>query len=66
MKYCNLKIGAQVMFIKNDSDKSKRYFNGKIGVVTRLEEDKIIVQCKGDAGRNRSKKRKMGEYPLYP
>ncbi len=40
-----LKVGAQVMFIKNDLDKSKRYFNGKIGTVTRLEEEKIFVQC---------------------
>lgn len=43
-----LKKGAQVMFIKNDSDRSKRYFNGKIGVVTRLEKDKIYVQCKDE------------------
>jgi hypothetical protein len=43
-----LKIGTQVMFIKNDTDKTKRYFNGKIGVVTELEEDKILVQCKDE------------------
>lgn len=43
-----LKPGAQVMFIKNDSDKSKRYFNGKIGVITKLEDDKIFVQCKDE------------------
>lgn len=41
-----LKAGAQVMFIRNDSsDKGKRYFNGKIGTVTRLDTDKIFVQC---------------------
>ena len=40
-----LKVGAQVMFIKNDSDKTKRYFNGKIGVVTELDKEKIVVQC---------------------
>ena len=33
-----LKIGAQVMFIKNDKEKIKRYFNGKIGVITKIEE----------------------------
>ncbi len=44
-----LKIGAQVMFIKNDKEKIKRYFNGKIGVVTKMEEDKIFVQCRDDA-----------------
>jgi hypothetical protein len=44
----SLKLGAQVMFIKNDSDKSKRYFNGKIGTVTKLEKEKIIVQCEDE------------------
>lgn len=43
-----LKVGAQVMFIRNDMDKAKRYFNGKIGMVTRLAEDKITVRCKDD------------------
>jgi DNA-binding transcriptional ArsR family regulator len=43
-----LKVGAQVMFIKNDIDKAKRYFNGKIGVVTELEDEKIVVQCKNE------------------
>lgn len=41
-----LKEGAQVMFIRNDTaDRGKRYFNGKIGIITRLEEDKIFVTC---------------------
>lgn len=41
-----LKVGAQVMFIKNDiADRGKRYFNGKIGQVTKLEEDAVYVQC---------------------
>ena len=44
-----LKLGAQVMFIKNDVEKGRRYFNGKIGTVTELDDDKIVVQCKGDA-----------------
>ena len=42
----HLKVGAQVMFIRNDSsDKGKRYFNGKIGIISKLETDKIFVQC---------------------
>ncbi|MEP7374525.1 MAG: helix-turn-helix domain-containing protein [Chitinophagaceae bacterium] len=42
-----VKVGAQVMFIKNDSaDRGKRYFNGKIGAITKIEPDKIFVQCK--------------------
>jgi hypothetical protein len=48
-EWLQLKPGAQVMFIKNDPDKSKRYFNGKIGIVTRLDEKEIVVQCKGDS-----------------
>ncbi len=43
-----LKIGAQVMFIKNDKEKIKRYFNGKIGTITKIENDKIFVECKGN------------------
>ena len=41
-----LKEGAQVMFLKNDTI-GKQYFNGKIGIVQSLEEDKIIVNCAG-------------------
>ncbi|MBX9784420.1 MAG: helix-turn-helix domain-containing protein [Chitinophagaceae bacterium] len=41
-----LKEGAQVMFLKNDVDE-KKYFNGKIGTVTKLEKDKIIVESDG-------------------
>ena len=40
-----LKIGAQVMFIKNDSSPEKRYFNGKIGVVTDITRENVTVQC---------------------
>jgi len=45
----HLKVGAQVMFIRNDmAEKGKRYFNGKIGIISRLEEEKIFVQCEDD------------------
>jgi hypothetical protein len=40
-----LKEGAQVMFLKNDSE--KRYFNGKIGVIKTLRQDEIVVDCDG-------------------
>ncbi len=43
-----LKVGAQVMFVKNDSSSEKRYYNGKIGVVTDFFEEYILVQCPGD------------------
>jgi hypothetical protein len=40
-----LKVGAQVMFIKNDSSQEKRYYNGKIGIITSLNNDTVTVQC---------------------
>jgi len=40
-----LKIGAQVMFIKNDSSPEKRYYNGKIGVITDISKETVTVQC---------------------
>lgn len=43
-----LKVGSQVMFVKNDSSMEKRYFNGKIGVITAFEDDEIVVKCDGD------------------
>lgn len=43
-----LKVGAQVMFIKNDTEKIRRYFNGKIGVIEKIEDEKILVLCNGD------------------
>ena len=46
----NIKPGAQVMFIKNDPEKVRRYYNGKIGVVQKIEEEKIWVNCKNDSG----------------
>lgn len=39
-----LKLGAQVMFIKNDISGEKKYYNGKIGVVSELSTNKIIVE----------------------
>lgn len=40
-----LKINAQVMFVKNDPSGQQLFFNGKIGLVQKLEEDKITVKC---------------------
>jgi hypothetical protein len=39
-----LKVGAQVMFVKNDVSGEKKYFNGKIAIVTELTEDQIFVE----------------------
>lgn len=39
-----LKVGAQVMFTKNDSNEEKRFFNGKIGEVIKLEKGLVMVK----------------------
>lgn len=41
-----LKKNAQVMFIRNDSNEPKRYFNGKVGTVVSLKKEEIIVEFK--------------------
>jgi ATP-dependent exoDNAse (exonuclease V) alpha subunit len=38
-----LKVGTQVMFLKNDTEKVRRYYNGKIGTVSKIEDGKIFV-----------------------
>jgi hypothetical protein len=43
-----LKVGAQVMFVKNDSSGSKQYYNGKIGKVTNIIDDLVQVFCPGE------------------
>ncbi len=43
-----LKVGAQVMFVRNDPGRDKRYFNGKIGTITALEGEEIEVTCPGE------------------
>ncbi|WP_054851735.1 helix-turn-helix domain-containing protein [Olleya sp. ITB9] len=43
-----LKVGAQVMFVKNDSSIEKRYFNGKIGKVILLDKDEVVIKCPDD------------------
>ncbi len=43
-----LKKDAQVMFIKNDSSPDKRYYNGKIGRITFIDDKSIFVKCPGD------------------
>lgn len=52
-----LKKGAQVMFLKNDTEE-KKYFNGKIGIVEYVSSNEIIVQCEGDGETIEVKKEK--------
>lgn len=42
-----LKVGAQVMFIKNDPE-GDRFYNGKIACVSALEEDSVWVSMEGE------------------
>jgi len=44
-----LKVGAQVMFVKNDISANKRFYNGKIGKIVSIGDDEIVVQCPGDS-----------------
>lgn len=46
-KELTLKIGARVMFVKNDSSSEKRYYNGKLGVVTSWTDDGVKVESEG-------------------
>jgi energy-coupling factor transporter ATP-binding protein EcfA2 len=43
-----LKVGAQVMFVKNDISREKLFYNGKIGKITRIDDETIFVKCEGD------------------
>ncbi|MDR3250132.1 MAG: AAA family ATPase [Tannerella sp.] len=43
-----LKEKAQVMFVKNDLSPEKRYYNGKIGKITRIGDKEIRVLCPGE------------------
>jgi hypothetical protein len=40
-----LKIGAQVMFVKNDSSPEKLFYNGKIGTVINISGNTVFVRC---------------------
>jgi len=43
-----LKEGAKVMFLRNDTETPRRFFNGKIGVVKKFNEESISILCPGD------------------
>ena len=44
----NLKVGAQVMFVKNDSSPEKRYYNGKMGIVDDIVSEGIVVKTRNE------------------
>ncbi|MCH8554934.1 MAG: AAA family ATPase [Schleiferiaceae bacterium] len=48
-----LKVGAQVVFLKNDTQGHQRYVNGTIGTISALTEKSIVVEtekCKVEIG----------------
>jgi len=42
-QHLQLKVGAQVMFVKNDQSFDKNYFNGKMGIIKSLSDAEILV-----------------------
>jgi len=54
-KYCNaeekleLKIGARIMVLINDTGENKEYFNGSLGTVKELGENQVVVNL--DSGK---------------
>lgn len=45
-----LKNGAQIMFIRNDKGEEKRYFNGKIGIISNINKQEIWIKFPGEEG----------------
>jgi hypothetical protein len=39
----SLKVGAQIMFLKNDVGENRKFYNGKIGTIKSINDDKVIV-----------------------
>ena len=47
LQHLELKVGAQIMFTKNDNDE-KIYFNGKLATVKSINEAEIKVEMAGN------------------
>ena len=45
-----LKVGAQVMFCKNDPSAAKAFYNGRIGRVAEISKESVTVVCRRDGG----------------
>lgn len=46
-KKLRLKVGAQVMMLKNDTEKPRRWVNGTLGIITKLNDDLVRVNIDG-------------------
>ncbi|MDH6250866.1 ATP-dependent DNA helicase PIF1 [Chryseobacterium sp. H1D6B] len=63
-QFLELKMGAQVMFIRNDISPEKKYFNGKLGEISYLDENEIKVVLDGSE-REITVKRETWEQKKY-
>lgn len=45
-----LKVGAQIMFIRNDKGDNRRYYNGKIGIITKMRGNEVYVKFLDGSG----------------
>lgn len=46
-KYLKLKVGAQVMMLKNDTERPRRWANGTLGTITSLDKEVVKVLING-------------------
>lgn len=58
-----LRKGAQVMFVRNDSEE-KQFVNGTIGRVTQLSKDTIIVETEEHGGKKRRIEAQKAEWEI--
>lgn len=63
-QFLELKIGAQIMFIRNDITGEKKYFNGKLGEISSLDDNEIKVILEGSE-REITVKREVWEQKKY-
>ena len=63
-QFLELKIGAQIMFIRNDITGEKKYFNGKLGEISSLDENEVKVILEGSE-REITVKREVWEQKKY-
>ena len=48
-----LKVGAQVMFCKNDPSNAKAFYNGRIGRIEAINGEKVTVLCRREGAYDR-------------
>lgn len=59
-----LKVGAQVMFIRNDKSEDRRYFNGKLATIVKIDKDGVRVSM-NDGGEELQLEKEVWENIRY-